>query len=240
MSWRPLVFWVCALGAVVYGLTAPNATGFPNNELARIIFFHLPCALLAFGLLVHGAWTGFRYLRTGETGFDARNAAATELALVFAALTMATGVLFSKVQWNAWWQNDPRQTSFLIVLLLCAAGVALRAGLQDERKSAKASAAYSVATILPQVFLIFALPRILESFHPSDTIVSGKLDGPYGLGVLFVLGVLVAAVRTLYVERVRTLESHNETRNDPRHAGLAGDDPVRPTAVPRGGSQTDD
>ena len=114
---------------------------------------------------------------------------------------MASGIVFSKVQWGGGWQNDPRQTSFLMVLLLCGAGVAIRGGLVDEQKTAKAAAAYSVATVLPLLFLIFVLPRILFSFHPSDTLIRGNLDGPYWAGVLYVFALMIWAARYMYVKR---------------------------------------
>lgn len=235
MNWRTALFALLAIGAVAYALTAPDAKAFPNPSLARIIFFHLPCAFIATGLIVHTAWLGARYLQTGDYKYDARNAAAIELAALFAVLTMATGVLFSYVQWGAWWQNDPRQTSFLIVLLLCAAGVALRAGLQDEQKAAKASAAYSVSLVLPQLFLIFALPRILESFHPRDTIVSGGFDGRYWSGILLVFVVLVWATRVLYKERTQLSEKRYELANTSLDAGSASPYPRRPVPVSRVG-----
>jgi heme exporter protein C len=232
MNWRTLLFWLLAIGAVAFALAAPNAKGFPQPSLARIIFFHLPCAFIATGLIVHTAWLGFRYLRTKDYRIDARNAAAIELAAIFAALTMATGVLFSYVQWGAWWQNDPRQTSFLVVLLLCCSGVALRSGLSDDQKAATAAAAYSVALVVPQLFLIFALPRILESFHPRDTIVSGGLDGTYWTGILLVFVVLVWAARTLYAERTRLAEQRYERLHAPDDSGSASPYPRRPVAVP--------
>jgi heme exporter protein C len=239
MSWKRALFVVMCLGAVAYSLTAPDAKGFPNEELARIIFFHLPCAFIASGLIIHTAWLGMRALRTGQHKFDSKLAAATELAALFAALTMATGVLFSYVQWGAWWQNDPRQTSFLIVLLLCCAGVALRSGLKDEQKAAQACAVYAVATILPQLFLLFVLPRILESFHPSDTITGGKMSGAYWIGVLLVFVPLVWATRSLYVSRFQQLESLYDALNHPDNAGGTSPYPRRPVAVSPIGREED-
>ena len=201
MNWKTVVFVLGCIGAVVYGLMAPPAESFVNPGMARILFFHLPCAFVTAGLIIHSAWLGMRYLQTSDLRYDARNAAATELALLFAALTLASGIVFSKVQWGAWWQNDPRQTSFLMVVLLCGVAVAIRGGLADEQKSAKAAAAYSVAVVLPNLFLFFVLPRILFSFHPSDTLIKGKLDSAYWFGVLYVFALMIWAARWMYVKR---------------------------------------
>jgi heme exporter protein C len=239
MSWRTVLFVLAALGAVAYALSAPDAPAFREPALARIIFFHLPCAFVTTGLVVHGAWLGWRYLATRDYRFDARNTAAVELTALFATLTMLTGVLFSKVQWGAWWQNDPRQTSFLVLLLFSYAGVALRSGLADDEKAARATAAYSVAFVLPGLFLIFVLPRIIASFHPSNTIVSGGFGTTYWTGIFLSLIVLVWATRVIYVERARLTELRYERANDPGRAGLAGPDTRRPVAVPRVGAEED-
>lgn len=236
MNWRSVVFVLAAIGVVVYAVTAPNAEGFNN---ARILFFHLPCAFLTAGLICHAGWLGYRYLATQDAKFDARNTAAIELTLLFAVLTMATGVLFSRYEWGAWWNNDPRQTSFLIVLLLSAVNVALRSGIGDEQKAAKAAAAYSVATVLPFLFCIFALPRLLQSLHPETTIVNNELDGRYWTGILLSMVVLIAATRTLYVERTRLAELRNGNTDSTDDAGTTSPYPRRPVAVSRIGQEED-
>jgi heme exporter protein C len=236
MNWRTVVFVLAAIGTVLYAVTAPNAEGFTN---ARILFFHLPCAFVTTGLICHAGWLGYRYLATQDAKFDARNTAAIELTLVFSCLTMATGILFSRYEWGAWWNNDPRQTSFLIVLLLCAAGVALRNGIGDDQKAAKASAAYSVATLLPFLFCIFALPRLLQSLHPETTIVKNELDGRYWLGIFLTLIVLIAATRTLYVERTRLAEIKHGNTDSADDAGSASPYTRRPVAVSRVGQEED-
>ena len=78
MNWKTLVFVLGCIGAVVYGLTAPPAESFANPDMARILFFRLPCAFVTTGLIVHSAWLGMRFLQTRDHGFDARNAAATD------------------------------------------------------------------------------------------------------------------------------------------------------------------
>ena len=244
VNWKSLLFGIGMVGAVVYAMTAPDAKSFQNPGLARIIFFHLPCAFVATALIVHSAWLGARFLMTGDKRFDVGNAAATELAALFAALTMATGVLFSKVQWGAWWQNDPRQTSFLMVLFLCGAGLALRGGLVDEQKAAKAAAAYSVATVLPMLFLIFVLPRIMASFHPSNTILGGGFDRAYWIGIVYAFVMLAWATRYLYVERTRLAMNRyrkevGDGHDDTDSAGPAGDRAVRPVAVSQVDSERD-
>lgn len=223
-SWQSLLFFVLVQIAVIYALNAPGADGFMNPSMARVLFFHLPCAFIATWYIILSAWFGGRYLMTGEARYDGRVEASVVVSTWFAVLTMGSGIVFSKLQWNAWWHNDARQTSFLVVLLLCAAGLALRGGLSDDQKAAKACSAYSVATVLPMLFLIFVLPRVVDSIHPSDTIPDGKLDTTYRIGVLLGLIVLGWASRYFYM-KILTKRTPSDESDFIK--------PIRPIAIPK-------
>src|SRR5689334_22548138 len=81
----------------VWGFRAPNAKLFVAEDLARILFWHLPCAFLTVVFLIAGACYSFSTLRAeGHWSKDAKAEAANELAFVFGLITMATGILFSR------------------------------------------------------------------------------------------------------------------------------------------------
>jgi heme exporter protein C len=214
--------------------------GWLNPDLARIIFFHLPCALLTTVFFFAGGWFSLQYLLKRLPEWDVRAAAAFEIGTLYAVLTMVTGVLFSKVQWGAWWQWDPRQTSFLLVLLILAAYFALRAGFGDEGKRAANSAAYGVSALLPAVFLIFVFPRLEQvrqaSFHPSTTIQDGKLIGEYRVVLYSLFFLLLATSIWIYRLRVRAgiqlleLEASDAELDDRGRSTATG--VVRPVRVP--------
>lgn len=182
MVWRALLALYVAV-ATFGAFWAPDAKGFQSPALARIIFIHLPCAFLTAGLIFVGSYYAVRFLKSGNPELEAKSVACNELGFLFACLTMATGILFSQVQWGTWWQWDPRQTSFLILLLLYLAYFALRGGYADSERRATFSSAYSAALSLPAVFLIFIFPRLPHiaqaSFHPSQTIQRAEFDTAY-------------------------------------------------------------
>lgn len=182
VRWARWLLLVLMGGAVVWSFLVPDAAGFQKPSLARIVFFHLPPAFLATGFLFTGAWFSFRYLRSKEPEWDMRAVACIEVGFLMACLTMASGILFSKVQWLAWWNWDPRQTSFLMVLLLFSAYFLLRMAFPDREKRAGSAAAYAVASVLPAVFLIFVFPRlphvVNNSLHPNETIPDTITGGP--------------------------------------------------------------
>lgn len=209
------------VSATVYAFLAPptNPEDWTAPDLARTLFFHLPSAFMASGLIIFSAILGARYLKSNNLAFDHRLGAAIELGTLFAVVTMLTGIFFSRVQWGAWWQNDPRQTSFLIVLLLFIAGLVIRGAIDDDRKRASASAVYAVAAVIPSLFLIFVFPRLPQvraaSFHPSQTVQQNLLSGEYRLGVLWMLAALIVTTAVLYRMRVESTEKSSYVSSVP-------------------------
>ena len=230
-----------AAGAVIFqSFAVPDAERFLNPRLARIIFYHLPCALVTTVFLFVGVFYSVRYLQNRQWQNEVKAAAANEMGFMLAILTMVTGVLFSKVQWGQWWQWDPRQTSFLLVLLMFGAYSALRMAIDNEEKRAVASAAYWAACAVPSAFLIFVFPRMPsiqnQSFHPSQTIASGGFDRAYSMTILEMLAVLLVFALWAYRARVATglleyqQEISNEGMDDRRRAPTTG--VVRTVHVP--------
>lgn len=220
--------WLLFIGlavATVVSYFVPPAKGFPDPELARVIFFHLPCAFLTTGFLIYGAITGVQFLRTRDMLWEARLHAAESIGTTLAIATMVTGIIFSRVQWGAWWHWDPRQTSFLIVLLLQGAYFAIRMAFDDESLRARASAAYSTLTLLPILFLIFVFPRLPQvaknSLHPQDTVAKGKFSPDYWSVVLLVFIFLLGMCVWLYRTHVRTTLLERKLRD--RHGNLETD-----------------
>lgn len=241
MIWKILLGLAIA-GTTIWGMKVPPAEGFMNPDLARILFWHLPNAFITVAFVIAGTVASIRTLKSrGNAMQDLKAVAFNELALVFALITMATGILFSKVQWGEWWSWDPRQTSFLFVLLILFAYFALRSAFADSAKRAVNSAAYCVAAFIPIVFLVFVLPRMpqVQSLHPSNTITSGGLKGDYWNVVLanFILFLIVGI--WLYRMRVRAgeIEHSWENRNGKLDDGgdRAATGVVRPLSVSNDG-----
>lgn len=193
-------------GAVtVWSFLVPPAQNFQRPDLARIFIWHFPCPMIATTLLLIAGWFSVKYLQTRDLKWDVRATAAHELSYVFSLLTMATGMLFSKMEWGAWWQWDPRQTSFLLVLLIYAALFAFRGAMNDAERRAANTGAYALAALLPALFLIFVFPRLPQvlSFHPSQSIMTGQIKGQYAYAVTTVIVLLSILSGWCYRLRVR-------------------------------------
>jgi heme exporter protein C len=229
--------------ATVATFMVPPAAKFQQPDLARMVFWHLPCALVSSVFLFLAPYFAFRFLRTTDIKWDIRAVAAMELGTLLGVLTLLTGMLFAKTQWGAWWNWDPRQSSYLMVMLFAAGYFALRSAFSDNEKRAANSGGYLMAALLPFFFLIFVYPRLPQvvSLHPN-VIKDGSFDATYK-GVFYMMLVLIGVVAAwLYQLRVRagTLEWDFENRNaelDNRHRS-ATPRVVRTISLPDQGGTT--
>lgn len=154
---------------------------------AKAFFFHMPNAWLATLTYVLGAWYAVRYLRsprwTGDlraNDDDLKSAVSMELGLLFAFLATVTGSIFAKNEWGAYWVwTDPRMVSILVIMLIYAAYLVLRGAIEEPEKRARLSAAYALVAVIPGLFLIWVLPRIVPTLHGSanEAVVGGGLGG---------------------------------------------------------------
>jgi heme exporter protein C len=165
---------------VIYGAfgIANGVVGFgQSGDKARIVFFHVPVAILSYVCYAVATWYAVRFLRNpGRATLedDAKSAASMELGFVFCLLATITGSVFAGVQWGQFWNWDPRETSIVVMLLLYASYLSLRGAVPDQpEKRGRLAAVYTLVALVPATFLIWIVPRIpaLQSLHPPDTLI---------------------------------------------------------------------
>lgn len=164
-----LGLWMAGVVAATF-LWLPPAAGFPSPPLARLVALHLPNAVVALVAAAAAGYYGWRYLARGRRRIDDRKSvAAAALAVLFCLLTTATGSIFARVQWGAYWNWDPKQTSIFLLLLIYAAYFVLRAGIEDPEKRGAVAAVYILFAAVMTPMLGYVVPKYLPSLHPTDT-----------------------------------------------------------------------
>jgi heme exporter protein C len=144
------------------------------EERARNLYFHVPSAWLA-----QFAWFvafGFAvvYLRKRRPEDDVRASVAAGLGALFCILATVTGAVWAKFNWGMWWNWDPRQTSIFIVLVIYGAYFALRSAIDNEDQRARISSIYLILLMVPVLFFLFVLPRLVTGLHPGS---AGDVNG---------------------------------------------------------------
>jgi heme exporter protein C len=140
------------------------------GESSRIVFFHVPCAWTSTLAFLVAAAYSLAYLRSRNPWHDEIAAAAVRLGLLFGVLTLVTGSLFAKIMWGSWWNWDPRESSYLLLVFLYGAYLFLRASIDDPDRRARIAAAYALFAAVLMPFLVFVAPRITASLHPQTVI----------------------------------------------------------------------
>jgi len=165
------LFLLPYLAAVVAAafLWPKPAQGF-IGESSRIVFFHVPCAWTSTLAFLVAAAYSLAYLRRRNPWHDEIACAAVKLGLFFGILTLITGSLFASIMWGTWWNWDPRESSYLLLVFLNAAYLFLRAAIDDPERKARIAAVYALFAVVLMPFLVFVAPRVTASLHPQTVI----------------------------------------------------------------------
>ena len=91
--------------------------------------------------------------------------------LLFAILATITGSIFAKSTWGSYWNWDPRETSLFILLLIYGAYFVLRSAVEPEERRAALSSVYAILAFVTVPFLVFVVPRVYQSLHPTDSVI---------------------------------------------------------------------
>ncbi|MGE5358256.1 MAG: cytochrome c biogenesis protein CcsA [Bacteroidales bacterium] len=136
--------------------------------VAKIIYFHVPSAMMMFvSAFVCGIASAF-FLFRGKAAADYLAAAAGELTVVFGLIVMVTGPLWARKAWGVWWQWDARLTSSLLLWMIFIAYLLVRRyGGPGSEKLAGAMALFGMANV-PFVYISVNFWRTL---HPKTTVV---------------------------------------------------------------------
>ena len=182
----------------------------------RIIFVHVPASQMAMLIyLVMAAWAGIGLaFNTRLSGMMASALAPT--GALFAFLSLATGALWGKPMWGAWWVWDARLTSTLILLFLYLGFLALQSSIDDPRRADKACAVLALvgAVNIPIIYFSVKWWNTLHqgasvSLTAAPSMASTMLWGMLTMVAafwLYAIAVALARVRTIILERERHTE----------------------------------
>ena len=126
-----------ALFAVgLYGALFTSPPDYQQGETVRIMFVHVPAAWM--GLLVYSvmALASAIALIFRHPLADAAAKTAAPIGAVFCFLALATGSLWGKPMWGAWWVWDARLTSMFVLMLLYLGYMAIWAAIDEPHRAA--------------------------------------------------------------------------------------------------------
>src|SRR5256712_8110838 len=143
----------------------------------RIFYFHVASAWVAFlgFFLVAGA--SAVYLWNGARTADRLAEAAAEVGVLFCTLVLVTGPIWARPVWGVWWTWDPRLTMTVILWLIYASYLMLRAFGSEDEAVRRYAAVLGIVGVLDIPLLMVAV-RLLRGMHPA---VITRNEGASGL-----------------------------------------------------------
>jgi len=159
----------------LYGALFYAPPDYQQGESFRIIYVHVPSAWMSMFVYVVMATAGAAGLiwKTKLADAIARNCA--PLGASFTFLALATGALWGKPMWGAWWVWDARLTSELILLFLYLGYIALQSAIDDRRTAARAGAVLALVGVV-NIPIIHYSVIWWNTLHQGPTVT--KLDAP--------------------------------------------------------------
>lgn len=179
------------------------------GDTVRILFIHVPSAWLGMAgwTTIAGASLAELVWRHPLAGMAARAAAMP--GAVFTAICLATGSIWARPTWGAWWVWDGRLTSMLVLLFLYFGYIALAEATQRDGGSGRVAAIFGLVGAI-NIPIINRSVVWWNSLHQPASITIGKsaidptflwplLAATLGFSLIFG-GVVLARMRAILAD----------------------------------------
>ncbi len=188
----PWLLWTGAalfLAGVVWGLAFAPADYLQGNSY-RIIFIHVPAALLAQSVYVMMAVAAVVTLVWRMKLADVFVKSAAPVGAVLTFLALFTGAVWGKPTWGTWWIWDARLTSMLILLFLYFGAIALGSAISDEKSSARAVAVLVLVGVVNIPIIKYSVEWWNTLHQPATFKLTEKPTMPAEMWVPLLMSVL--------------------------------------------------
>ena len=126
-----------ALFAVgLYGALITSPADYQQGETVRIMFVHVPAAWMAMFVYSVMALASAIAIIFRHPLADVAAKTASPIGAVFCFLALATGSLWGKPMWGAWWVWDARLTSMFVLMLLYLGYIAIWQAIEEPSRAA--------------------------------------------------------------------------------------------------------
>ncbi len=210
------------LAAISYAIFFVARPDVVQGDAARIVYFHVPMAWVAFLAFFVVFVASVTYLRTHSPHWDRLGKASAEVGVIFTTLVLITGSIWGYPIWGTWWSWDPKLTTTLILWFIYLAYLMVRSYAEAPRGPRFAAILGIVGFAdVPIVYLSSVWWRTL---HPQPVVGPLAEQQPSPTIVWILLASLVAfTVFYAFLTRVRvSVEDLSERVTELRARRVAG------------------
>jgi len=138
------------------------------EETIRNLFYHVPMWFAMMLLLLISVIYSILYLAMPEKEYyDVKATSFATVGVLFGVVGIATGALWAKHTWGAYWSFDVKQNTSAVALLIYLAYFVLRSSFDDMDKRARVAAIYNIFAFATLIPLLYIVPRMVDSLHPG-------------------------------------------------------------------------
>lgn len=210
IGWLAVGLMVVTFGLVFWWVPLEAVQGYPQ----KIFYIHVPSAWIMYAAFSVVFVASIMYLWQRTRLWDVFARCAAEIGFLFNTLALATGMMWGKPIWGAYWTWDARLTSTLILWFIYGGYLLLRAFARPGADVARIAAIVGIIGFL-DVPIIHLSVLWWRTLHPEPVVMI--LDDPGGglpVSMLVTLLVSLAAFSLvflyLFIQRVwqeRTAEN---------------------------------
>jgi heme exporter protein C len=188
------------LAVAAYGMFFIAQPDRVQGDAARIVYFHVPMAWVAFLAFFVVFVASIAYLRTRSERWDRLGRASAEVGLVFPTLVLITGAIWGYPIWGTWWSWDPKLTTTLILWFMYLAYVMVR-GYADPPRGPRYAAVVGIVAFV-DVPIVYLSSYWWRTLHPQPVIGPLAEQQP-SASIVWLLMVSLLAFTMFYAFLVR-------------------------------------
>src|SRR5579862_6507949 len=187
---------------------------YQQGESVRIMFIHVPAAWMASAVYLFIAIASAVALVWRHPLAEIAAQAAAPIGAAFTLVCLATGSLWGRPMWGAWWVWDARLTSVLVLFFLYLGYIALVNAFDDQSRGARAGSLLALVGVVNLPIIKFSVDW-WNTLHQPASIM--RMGGPtIALSKLLPLFVMAAGFMLLFawllLLRMRTALSERKAR----------------------------
>ena len=170
--------WVVTIILFIVGLYGALVTAPPDyqqGETVRIMFVHVPAAWLAMLVYTVMALASAVAIIFRHPLADVAAKSAAPIGAVFCFLALATGSLWGKPMWGAWWVWDARLTSMFVLFLLYVGYIAISQAIEEPTRAAMIARIVALVGFINIPIIKFSVDWWNSLHQPASVF---KMGGP--------------------------------------------------------------
>lgn len=188
----------------VWGLAFAPAD-YQQKDSYRIIFIHVPSAILSMGAYSSMAIAAFIALVWQIRNAELAVIAIAPVGAVVTAIALITGAAWGKPMWGAWWVWDARLTSELILLFLYLGVISLYHAFEDKASAGRAASILAIVGVVNLPIIHFSV-EWWNTLHQGATITkfdSSAIDKSMFWPLMINIAAFAALVGTVTLIRLK-------------------------------------